>query len=389
MANVKKIREPLFQVSKRTNIPMWKGLLIRVGAILIGLVFCMLLCAIIFKANPFAVLGELFSGNFGSERRIWFVLRDTFLLLGVGLALTPAFRMKFWNLGGNGQILMGCLAAIGCMFNLGGKMPDAVVWLIMIVTSILAGIVWAVIPAIFKAFFNTNESLFTLMMNYIAVGLVSYCISKWAKNGSGTMGLVSKANFPEIVNQYLLPIIVIALLTVFLYIYTKHSKHGFEVDVVGDSTNTAKYIGINVKKVIIRTLALSGAICGIVGLLIAGSIDHTISEASAKNMGFTAIMVAWLAKFNPLTMIATSFLISFLSRGMAQVQTAFGITNNSVSNIIIGIIYFCVIGCEFFISYKLKIRKRKKASLNAGNDFISSDSVVNEERSSNIIKEEN
>ena len=211
------------------------------------------------------------------------------------------------------------------------------------------------------------------MMNYIAVGIVSFCISIWIKSGSGTMGIVSKANFPEIFNQHFLSIIVIACLTIFMYIYLKKSKHGYELDVVGESENTAKYVGIKVKKVIIRTMALSGAICGIVGLLIAGAIDHTISETSAKNMGFTAIMIAWLAKFNPLMMIATSFMVSFLSRGMGQVQTAFGITNDAVSNIIVGIIYFCIIGCEFFITYKLKF-KSKKPKLSSG--FIEGDNQL-------------
>ena len=362
------IREPLFHITKRSNLPLWKAICIRAAAILAGFVVCMVLCSIIFGANPFAVVGEMFNGNFGTQRRFWITLRDTALLLGVGLALTPAFRMKFWNLGGNGQILMGCLAAIGCMHLLGGTLPDPVVWLLMIITSVLAGIIWAVIPAIFKAFFNTNESLFTLMMNYIAVGIVSYAISKWAKSGSGVMGLVSKANFPEIYNQHLLSILIILGLCIFMYLFIRFTKKGYEVDVVGESTNTAKYVGINVKKVVIKTMALSGAICGVVGLLIAGCVDHTISETSANNMGFTAIMVAWLAKFNPLIMIATSFFISFLNNGMGQVQTAFKITNDAVSNIIIGIIYFCVIGCEFFIMYKVNFRKKKKEVIS--NDFI-------------------
>jgi simple sugar transport system permease protein len=241
-----------------------------------------------------------------------------------------------------------------------GQNVTVVANILMLLCAILVGMIWAVIPAIFKAFFKTNESLFTLMMNYIAVGLVSYFINKWSTNGSGVLGQINTGHLPEIANAHLLTIIVVAILTAVMYVYMKHSKQGYEISVVGESENTAKYIGVNVKKVIIRTLAISGAICGLIGLLLAGSIDHSISEQTANNMGFTAIMVAWLAKFNPLMMILSSMLISFLTRGMGQVQTDFGIFNDAVADLVVGIVYFVIIGCEFFISYQLKFKKSKR-----------------------------
>lgn len=366
MAN---IHEPLFQISKRGQLPLKKAILIRSIAIVGGIIFSSILCGIIFGANPIEVLLALFKGAFGTESRIWLLLRDTALLLGVGLALVPAFKMKFWNLGGNGQIIMGALVSVAIMRSNLGAENLVVANILMFVCSIFIGAVWAVIPAIFKAFFKTNESLFTLMMNYIAVGLVSYFISSWATNGSGVLGQIYTGHLPEIFNTHLLTIIVVAIITTIMYIYLKHSKHGYEISVVGESENTAKYIGVNVKVVTIRTLAISGAICGIIGLLLAGSIDHSISEQTANNMGFTAIMVAWLAKFNPLMMILSSLLISFLTRGMGQVQTDFGITNDAVADLVVGIIYFIVIGCEFFISYKVKFKKKAKDS----SGFISQD----------------
>lgn len=138
-----------------------------------------------------------------------------------------------------------------------------------------------------------------------------------------------------------------------IFVYLRFSKRGYELEVVGESRNTAKYIGINVKKVILRTMALSGALCGLVGFLFASSIDHTITAESARNLGFTAIMVAWLAKFNPLAMFGTAFLVAFLDNGMSSVQTAFSITNDSIGEIAIGLVYFCIIAVEFFISYKI------------------------------------
>lgn len=362
-------REPLFHIAKRDNLPLYKAILIRAGAIVGAVFISSLICAIIFGTyNPFEVIGSIFDGAFGSKRRIWLLIRDTALLLGVGLALVPAFKMKFWNLGGNGQILMGALVTVAVMRSSLGANSTAIANVLMIVLAVLIGAIWAVIPAIFKAFFKTNESLFTLMMNYIAAGLVSYFINEWSTNGSGVLGQIYTGHLPEIMNPHLLTIIVVAVITAVMYVYMKHSKHGYEVAVVGESENTARYIGVNVKKVSIRTLALSGAICGIIGLLLAGSIDHSISEQTANNMGFTAIMVAWLAKFNPLMMILSSFFVAFLTRGMGQVQTDFNIYNNAVSSLVLGLIYFIVIGCEFFISYKIK--KRKIEAFKNASDFI-------------------
>ena len=284
-------------------------------------------------------------------------MQDTAILLGVSLALAPAFKMKFWNLGGNGQILMGCLADVAVMFYLGGKLPDFVVMLIGLFAGVLAGAAWALIPAIFKALFNTNESLFTLMMNYIASGLVATFITIWVKTGSGVLNPLSAGNIPELGNKYLLIILVFFLLAGAMYTYTKYSKQGYEISVVGESYNTARYIGINVKKVIIRTMIISGAVAGLVGAFIGGAVDHTVSTASANNMGFTAIMAAWLAAFNPLVMIASCLFITFVDKGMTQVRKDFKFTNDAIANIVIGIVYFAVIAVTFLLSYKVIFRE--------------------------------
>ena len=144
-----------------------------------------------------------------------------------------------------------------------------------------------------------------------------------------------------------------------MYIYLKYSKHGYELTVVGESENTARYIGLNVKKVIMRTMLLSGAVCGIAGLLLVGGTNHTITTTTAGGRGFTAIMVSWLAKFNPIYMILTAFLIAFLEVGSGSISTVFGL-NESFADIITGIILFFIIGCEFFINYKLHFRSRHK-----------------------------
>ena len=261
-------------------------------------------------------------------------------------------------------MLIGGLATTACMILLGDKVPNGLLILIMVVASVLAGAIWALIPAIFKAKFNTNETLFTLMMNYVGIQLVSYFCMYWENpKGAGKIGIINRATeagwFPTIGGQnYLLNIIIVAIITVAMYVYLKYSKHGYEIAVVGESENTARYIGINVNKVILRTMALSGAVCGIAGLLLVGGTDHTISTSTADGRGFTAIMVSWLGKFNPIYMIFTSLLLVFLDAGADQISMIFGL-NQSFSEIITGIILFFIIGSEFFINYQLKFRKRE------------------------------
>lgn len=374
-----KNREPLVHIVKRTDIPWWNALLMRLAAVLFGVLLVCLLLLIFTGADPFTVFSELVKGCFSSERRIRITFRDLSLLLGTGLALIPAFKMKFWNLGGNGQILMGALASIACMYYMGNAgIPDWVINITMVPCAIIAGIIWAVIPAIFKAYFNTNESLFTLMMNYIAVGIVSVFLSAVVTSGSGTLGDVSTGNLPVLGRAEYLTIIVVSIVLVLVFFYLKFDKHGYELEVVGESQNTAKYVGINVKKVIIRTMVLSGAICGLMGLLIAGSIDHTITTDTAKNLGFTAIMVAWLAKFNPFVMVGTSFIITLLDNGMGQVQSTFGITNDSIADIVVGLVYFSIIAVEFFISYRIVFKKRTPKLETSTNQVESTSKEVKE-----------
>lgn len=366
----KKEKAPLFHITKKSNMPLWQSLLIRfgfiVGAIIIGLVIIMIAYGgEAFEEYGFAAIGDLLAGTFGGLFKgvfidLWDFLKQGALLLGVGLALIPAFKMKFWNLGGNGQILVGALATIACMIGFGGKLPDGVIVLISIPAAILAGAVWAVIPAIFKALFNTNESLFTLMMNYIAAGLVSAYIMLVYPTGSHVIPRQEHGHLPELFNDSLLVVIVALIVLAFMVYYLRFSKHGYELAVVGESTNTARYVGINVKKVIIRTLIVSGALCGLIGCLIAGGIDFTVNGESAQNMGFTAIMAVWLAKFNPLITVATSFFIQFITIGMQQVNYELGITSQATANLVIGLIYFFVIGCEFFIEYKVIFNFGKK-----------------------------
>ncbi len=364
MSKPEKVHEPLFHVAKRSSIASWKAWIIRIIAIIASLLVCSVIIVILTKLNPLDVYGAMIKGSFGSERKIWIMLQNVAMLLCIALAVTPAFKMKFWNLGAEGQVLFGGLMSMVCMFYIGDKIPNALLLVIMLAASLLGGILWGVIPAFFKAKWNTNESLFTLMMNYIAIQLVSFAIMVWVPNGSSVMGVVNSSTeagwLPMLFDKkYFLNVLVVAILTAVMYVYLKYSKHGYEISVVGESKNTAKYIGINVKKVIIRTMVLSGAICGLAGFLLVSGTNHSISTGLASGNGFTAIMVSWLAKFNPAIMVVTSFLIVFLQRGASEIATNFNL-NESVADILTGVIIFFIIGCEFFINYQIKPHRKHK-----------------------------
>ena len=319
-------REPLAYISKRDNVPLSSRILVRAVAIVIALIVCGIVTKVLTSDDPISIYKTIVHGAFG-RGRLLVTVHDIAILLCVSLAVTPAFRMRFWNIGAEGQVLIGCLATAVCMFSLGGRVADWQLMIIMTVAAILSGMLWGVIPAIFKAQWNTNETLFTLMMNYVAIQLVEYFLKIADKSGSNVVGpdLLSHGWLPDIFGvKYLLNIIIVAVITVLMYIYLKYSKHGYEISVVGESENTARYIGINVKKVIIRTMLISGAICGVAGLLLVGGSSHSIDSNLVGGRGFTAIMVSWLGKFNPITMILTTFLLVFLGRGADEATSKFG-----------------------------------------------------------------
>ena len=322
-------KQSLFHIAKRGTLPWYISAAIRGCAILFALIVCALVTMFMTGENPISIYGTIFHGAFGTVRKTWVTFQNLAVLLGISLAVTPAFKMRFWNIGAEGQVLIGCLATF------------------------------------FKARWNTNETLFTLMMNYIATQLAAYYIIVWeVPKGAGKIGIINQNTnagwLPQIAGkQYLLTILVVAVLTVLTYIYLKYSKHGYEIAVVGESQRTASYAGIKVERVIIRTMVLSGAMCGLMGLLLTAGTDHTLTTTIVGGRGFTAVMVSWMAKFNPIMMIFTSLLLVVLSRGASEISSVFGL-NHSFADILTGIILFFIIGSEFFINYKVSLRKAGK-----------------------------
>ena len=363
--NAHGLHEPLFHISKREDVTLVRGILVRIAAIALSLVVCAGVIFALTGLNPIQVYAAVIDGAVGSNRRFWVTVRDTLALLLVGVAIAPAFKMRFWNVGGEGQILAGAAATAAVMIYMGGKVPAGLLFACMILASILAGLVWGVIPALFKAGWNTNETLFTLMMNYVATQLVSYLIVFWENPpGSNSVGLINSSTkagwLPPLFGlTYGWNLVFVVALAAFMYVYMRFSKQGYEIAYVGQSMNTARYAGISVKKVIFRTMAISGALCGLAGFLLVSGSGHTISTSLGGGRGFTAIVVAWLSKLNTFTMMFVSFLLTFMAKGAIQIASQFSLNENA-SEIITGILLFFVLGCEFFINYRVEFRHRRR-----------------------------
>ena len=342
-------KEPFLQISKRRNGMKWQERLgVRFIALILSLIVCGAVIVALVKMNPVDVYRAIWDGAMGTERRMWMTIRDTMVLLCIAIGLAPAFKMKFWNIGAEGQILIGGACSAAVMIYAGDKMSPVLLLIVMLIASILGGMIWGMIPSVFKAYWNTNETLFTLMLNYVAMQVVTYCIVFWENpKGSNTVGIINQATqtgwLPQLFGQkYGWNVVIVLILTVGMFVYLKYCKQGFEIAVVGESENTARYAGIHVKRVIIRTMAISGAICGIAGFVIVSGASHTISTATAGGRGFTAIIVAWLSKFNTFIMIAVSFGIVLMQQGAVQIATQYGLNENA-SDVLLGIILFLAI----------------------------------------------
>ena len=357
------MREPLFHIVRRNSSSRMRGWAVRGIAILVAVLLSGLLTFLVTGLNPLEVYSKMIQGNFGSTRRIWVLLQNTAILLIIALALTPAFKMRFWNTGAEGQVLIGGFGAALMMRFVGASLPNGLLIPLELLAAVAAGALWGFIPAFFKAKWKTNETLFTLMMNYVAIQIVSWFCTLFAvPKGSGQLGILNQSTeagwLPTLFGQkYMMNVIIVVAVLIFVFIYLRFSKHGYEISVVGESEKTARYVGINVKSVIIRTMLLSGALCGVAGFLLVCGTDHSITPNTVGGEGFTGIMVSWLAKFNPFVMVFTSALIIFMKNGAAQIATSFHL-NESFGDILTGIIIFFIIGCEFFINYRVVFRKK-------------------------------
>ena len=349
-------KTPLIRLAKRDGMEAWKIWCIRVGSILAALLLGALVMALV-GTNPVTAYGTILSGALGKKTAVRQTVKIAIPLLGCALAIAPCFKMRFWNIGAEGQITAGAIAASYFALFWAGRLPGPVLLPVMGLAGAIAGGIWALIPAFFKAKWNTNETLFTLMMNYIVIGLV-----RWLQGGPWE-GRPGSQIIPQFDPSACLPRvlgvhcgwIIVLVLVVFMHVYMRYTKHGYEIAVIGDSVNTARYAGMNVGHIMMRTMFLSGAISGLVGYIIASGANNTLYDGVAGGVGFTSITVAWLSQLNAFAMVGISLLLAVLSKGAETLQTRMSIPA-SLSDIITGILLFCMLGCEFFINYRLIFR---------------------------------
>lgn len=355
---------PRFHVVQRGESTRAQTWLFRFAAVLAAL--CMgglFLWALGY--NPFQVYASMLAGALGSAGMQKETIKLMIPLCLTTLGVTLAFKMRFWNIGAEGQICAGAIAASYFAY-FHNHLPSCVLLPAMAAASVIAGGLWGLIPAWFKTRFGTNETLFTLMLNYIVGYVITFLREGPWRNPEG--GFAAMLRFPKQARLPSAPIpfvgdvhigwIVMIFTVIAIFIYLKYTKQGYEIAVVGENENTARYAGMPVKKIILRTMFLSAGLCGLVGMLQVAGPDRQLTDAVANGRGFTAVSVAWLARLSPLGVLLVSFLFSVMEKGCSMMQTEFRIPA-SMSDILQGIILLCVLGAEFFIQYK--IVKRKEA----------------------------
>ncbi len=350
----------MLRISKRAEMRKTHQGLVRLAAIIASLI-AMSGWIMVIGHNPIMVYTAMLDGCFGSMYRFLETLKFTIPLSLAALGIMMAFKMKFWNIGGEGQILMGAFAATYFALNF-SDLPKPMLLLIMMISAIVMGGLWALIPAIFKVTFGTNETVFTLMLNYIALKYIIYLqYGPW--KDPKAFGFPKIPNFtdnailPKVLNLHV-GWIILVIATIILYLVFHYTKLGFEVAVIGESENTARYAGMTVRRVIMKAVFLSGGLCGLVGMIQASAVSNTLTAEISAGIGYDAIIVAWLSNMNPLAVPVVGFLFAILSQGASYIQTAFQIPQ-SAADIIQGMILIFALSGEFFIKYKISLPERR------------------------------
>lgn len=375
-------KDPLIKISKRQNLALGYKLLLTIGAILLSLVLGGILLACL-GYNPVDFYVQMILGNFKNSSYLKLMVRVLIPLLITSLGVSLAFKMRFWNIGAEGQFIVGALIAMTFSLLIGDSLPSPLGAIIIVLLGTLGGGLYALFVAVLKVKFGTNETLMTLMLNYVALYIASYTLKTdfYAVQGQGVPAfkVIAESLWLTEINigkfSFDTALFVAVALVVIMFVYFKQSKQGYELNVVGDSPNTAKYAGMKVKWIIVRTMFLSGAIIGMAGALklCGSSAGHTFSANITGGVGWTSIIVAWLAKLNPIGILIASLLMSILERGCAFARTSLGISE-SMSDVLQGIILFTVLASDFFINYKVSFRKKIKETV-AIND-TSSDTIA-------------
>lgn len=366
-----------YHIVKRDTISAGRKILYYLIAIIAAMLFGALLL-LAFGVNPFSYYSKMLtfgtisgSGSLSpfAYKQVEGLIRTFVPLVLTSVALSVAFKMRFWNIGGEGQFLVGAVAAAFIPLKFGLVVNQTVTLLLMAACAMAAAAIWGGIVALLKVKFGTNETLLTLMLNYVAL----YFVALLGEEKRGWNVFLSEESqrpiFKSVWGVVTMPAIKIGkisvswslifalLICVMVYFYLKKTKHGYEISVVGDSMGTAKYAGMKVGKIIIRTMLLSSSLIGLAGffkLMSAGPLSTSLTDSA----GWTGIVVAWLAKLDTLGIILTSLLISLLRFGCSQASMEFAAIDSRFSDLLQGVILFAVLAADFLIRFKI-VRKEE------------------------------
>jgi general nucleoside transport system permease protein len=355
--------ESFARIVKRKELTQKQTVLLRVLAFMLAIIAGGVFIWMMGK-DPFEAYKLIVRGAFiGSKRNPLSSIQATVIiavpLIIVSLGLSFAFKMKFWNIGGEGQVIAGGIFATYIALNY-SSLPHVILVPVMFLAGAVGGGLWGLLPSIFKVRFGTNETLFTLMLNYIALYFIKYLENgPWrATPGFASIAQIAQnARLPQSGGVHVGWIFAL-LLVVAVYFYLNHTKRGYEISVVGESQTTAHYAGMNVKRIVLRTMFISGAICGIAGMIQVAGIDYTLSTGIAGGVGFKGITVSWLAQLNPFVIAFIAAIFSILEKGSSVMQTELGLSSAATS-VLQGIILFFFLGCEFFTRYSFVFGKRR------------------------------
>ncbi len=312
-------------------------------------------------ADPLKTYKAMLLGAFGTKYNLSETIVKTIPLLLCGLAVSIAFKMRLWNIGAEGQLMMGAFAASGVALFLSNQLPGITIPM-MILSGFIAGALWAAIPALLKSFFKVNEIITTLMANYIAILWIRYLFYGPWRDPKG-FGFPGTAIFPKSawlprlpgtrIHLGLLFGLVIAML---LYLVFKRMKWGYEIKVIGESAKAARYAGMDIGRNIILVMLLSGGIAGLAGMSEVAGIYHRLQQGINVGYGYTAIIIAWLARLNPRSIILVSFLMAGLFVGGDQIQIAMKLSS-SIAPILQGTILFFVLAGELLTCYRIRLER--------------------------------
>lgn len=351
----------MIRKSARQALSFKKKVFINTAAVVSSIAASMIIMALM-KLNPFEVYSKIINGSLGSAYRFRETVNKAIPLTVLSLGTGMAFKMKFWNIGAEGQFYMGAFGATWAVM-LFPQLPAPVLLPLMAVFGFIFGGLFATVPALLKIKWGTSETLVTLMMNYIAQKWVGYLqYGPWRDpNGNGFPRIArfeSNAILPSVCGIHIGWIITLVL-AVLLFILLLRTKFGYEVSVIGESTNTARYAGINVKKTMLLAILISGGLCGLAGMMQASAIENSLTDNMSNGLGFTAVITTWLSRLNPLVMVGVSFLFSMLLQGGSFLQSSMQIPA-SMAQILQGVIIFFVLGSEFFVRYKLSFTRSSR-----------------------------